>query len=110
MKVYKERSYLCDVSHDAAIDALIFGLQTIKNRREIGCVRHQPTIVSDVAMLPDPRCLRRVMKVINAAPIQEIPQGIDQRIIFHMVSNKSFLMSRSQGCLSRSIAPDSEKR
>ena len=110
MKVYEERSYLCDVSHDATIDALILGLQAIQNRRKVGCVRHQPTVVSDVAMLPDPRCLRSVMKVINAAPIQEIPQDIDQGFILYIISNKRFLMASSQGPLSRDIVPDTEKR
>ena len=50
------------------------------------------------------------MKVKNAAPIQEIPQDIDQGFIFYIISNKSFLMAGSQGPLSRGIVPDTEKR
>ena len=66
-------------------------------RCQIGCIRHEPAVVTDVTILPNSRSWRCVVEVIDTTMVQQMSQRFCYWFIsFRLVSYACFLMACPQ--------------
>ena len=83
VKVVKERRDEANRADDSVVNGTpILVLQAMEESGQVPCIRQERAVVADVAVLPDASGGRRIVEVVNAAPIEQPGEETGRQVPF----------------------------